>query len=84
MGKNLERRVCMKFCHILGQTAAETMFRARVFERFKRFVEGKTIVESDEREWRSSTSRNEKMIEQIRTAVWNKRRLTITELSDEF
>ncbi|XP_026804291.1 protein GVQW3-like isoform X1 [Rhopalosiphum maidis] len=81
MSENTEQRVCIKFCHKLGKTATETyqmlllaygdetMSRARVFEWFKRFKEGRTTVESDEREGRPSTSRNEEMIQKIRTAI---------------
>lgn len=96
MSENTEQRVCIKFCHKLGKTATETyqmlllaygdetMSRARVFEWFKRFKEGRTTVESDEREGRPSTSRNEEMIQKIRTAIRSNRRLTIMELSNEF
>ncbi|XP_026818411.1 protein GVQW3-like isoform X1 [Rhopalosiphum maidis] len=81
MSENTEQRVCIKFCHKLGKTATETyqmlllaygdetMSHARVFEWFKRFKEGRTTVESDEREGRPSTSRNEEMIQKIRTAI---------------
>jgi len=62
----------------------KTMFRVRVFEWFKRFKESIIIVESGEREGRLSTSRNEKMTQQIRTAIRNNRRLTIMELCNEF
>ena len=65
MSENTEQRVCIKFCHKLGKTATETMSRARVFEWFKRFKEGRTTVKSDEREGRLSTSRNKKMIQKI-------------------
>ncbi|KAL4088708.1 hypothetical protein QTP88_023792 [Uroleucon formosanum] len=93
MSENTEQRVCIKFCHKPGKTATETyqmlllaygdetMSRARVFEWFKRFKEGRTTVESDER---PSTSRNEEMIQKIRTAIRGNRRLTIMELSNEF
>ena len=96
MSENTEQLVCIKFCHKLGKTATETyqmlllaygdetMSRARVFEWFKRFKEGRTTVESDEREGRPSTSRNEEMIQKIRTAIRGNRRLTIMELSNEF
>ncbi|KAL4149391.1 hypothetical protein QTP88_003351 [Uroleucon formosanum] len=96
MSENTEQRVCIKFCHKLGKTATETyqmlllaygdetMSRARVFEWFKRFKEGRTTVESDEREGRPSTSRNEEIIQKIRTAIRGNRRLTIMELSNEF
>ncbi|KAL4131209.1 hypothetical protein QTP88_008550 [Uroleucon formosanum] len=95
MRENTER-VCIKFCHKLGKTAIETyqmlllaygdetISRARVFEWFKRFKEGRTTVESDEREGRPSTNRNEEMIQKIRTAIRGNRRLIIMELSNEF
>ncbi|KAE9541769.1 hypothetical protein AGLY_003760 [Aphis glycines] len=81
MSENTEQRVYIKFCYKLGKTATETyqmlmlaygvetMSRARVFEWFKRFKKGRTTVESDEREGRPSTSRNEEMIQKIRTAI---------------
>ncbi|XP_026818412.1 protein GVQW3-like isoform X2 [Rhopalosiphum maidis] len=87
MSENTEQRVCIKFCHKLGKTATETyqmlllaygdetMSHARVFEWFKRFKEGRTTVESDEREGRPSTSRNEEMIQKIRTAIRDMRRV---------
>lgn len=62
----------------------ETMSRVRVFEWYKRFKEGRKTVESDEREGRPSTSRNEEMIQKLRTAIRGNRRLTIMELSNEF
>ena len=96
MSENMEQRVCIKFCHKPGKTATETYqmlllpygdetaSRARVFEWFKRFKEGRTTVESDEREGHLSTSRNEEMVQKIRTAIRGNRRLTIMELSNEF
>ncbi|VVC38893.1 Transposase, type 1 [Cinara cedri] len=60
------------------------MSRTRVFEWFKRFKEGRTTVESEKREGRPSTSRNEEMVQKIRTAIRGNRRLTIMELSNEF
>jgi len=60
------------------------MSLVRVFERFKPFKDGRTIVGSDEREGRTSASRNEKMIQKIRTSIRGNRRFTIMELSNEF
>ncbi|VVC37570.1 Winged helix-turn-helix DNA-binding domain [Cinara cedri] len=60
------------------------MSRARVFEWFKRFKEGSSAVESDEREGSPSTSRNEEIIQKIQTAIQGNRRLTIMEISNEF
>jgi len=54
------------------------------FEWFKRFKGDRTIVESDEREGRPSTSRNEKMIQQIRTAIRVNHHLTIIIMSSKF
>ncbi|KAL4119443.1 hypothetical protein QTP88_012252 [Uroleucon formosanum] len=79
--------ICPPFnirCRWLTAYGDETMSRTRVFEWFKRFKEGRTTVESDEREGRPSTSRNEEMIQKIRTAIRGNRRLTIMELSNEF
>ncbi|XP_025415342.1 protein GVQW3-like [Sipha flava] len=96
MSENTEQRVCIKFYHKLEKTATETYqmlllaygnetkSRTRVFEWFKRFKEGRITVESDEREGRPLTSRNEEMIQKIRTATRDNRRLTIMKLSNEF
>jgi hypothetical protein len=62
----------------------ETMSRVYVFEWFKIFEEGWTTVESDEREGRPLTNRNEEMIQKIRTAIRGNRRLIIMELINEF
>lgn len=66
----------------------ETMSRVSVFEWFKRFKKGRTTVESDERggllSMRQKTSRNEEMIQKIRTAIRGNHRLTIMKLSNEF
>ena len=96
MSENIEKRMCIKFCHKLGKTATETyqmlllaywdetISRARVFEWYKQFKEGRSIVESDEREGHPSTSRNEEIIQKIQTDIRGNRRLIISELSNEF
>lgn len=74
MSENLEQHEYIKFCHKLRKTTTETyqillmayedetMSHASVFEWFTQFKEDRTIVESDEREGRPSTSCNEKII----------------------
>ena len=95
MVENTEQRVCIKFCQKLGKTASETvemlkeayghdaMSRARVFDWHRRFKEGRTSVESDERPGRPSTSRNAETVENIRGLVKTDRRLTIRDICDE-
>lgn len=95
MTEKEEQRVCIKFCQRLGKTSTETfemlrmafgdeaMSRARTFEWFRRFEEGRTTVESDERSGRPTSSRNAENIEAVRQLVKEDRRLTVRELSDD-
>ncbi|GFW51535.1 protein GVQW3 [Trichonephila clavipes] len=61
----------------------EAMSRARVFEWFRTFKEGRQSVNSDPRSRRPSTSRNEDKIAQVKTAVGSDRRLTVREIAQE-
>ena len=95
MAEDTEQRVCIKFCQQLGKTGSETfqmlkeaygpdaMSRARVFDWYRRFKKGRTSVESDERTGRPSTSRNNEIVEKVRSLVRADRSLTIRELSGE-
>jgi len=55
----------------------DAMGRTQVFDWFRRFKERRTSAEIDFRSGRPSTSRNEKMIAEVRTIVRNNRRLTV-------
>jgi len=70
MCESTEQRICIKFCFKIGKPATEpyqllqqaygedAMGRTQVFDRFRRFKEGRTSVEGDPRSRRPSTSRN--------------------------
>ncbi|GFW61676.1 hypothetical protein TNCV_3706111 [Trichonephila clavipes] len=62
----------------------ETMSRARVFEWFRRFKEGRQSVNSDPRSGRSFTSRNEDKIAQVKAVVRSDCRLTVPEIASHF
>ncbi|GFW45212.1 protein GVQW3 [Trichonephila clavipes] len=58
----------------------EAMSRARVFEWFRRFKEGRQSVNSDPRIGRPFNSRNEDNIAQVKAVVHFDRRLTVREI----
>ena len=55
----------------------------RINEWYSRFKDGSTSVDSKPRHSRSSTSRNDNVINQVRTLVMPDRRITVRELADE-
>lgn len=59
------------------------MICTRIKEWYNRFKNGQTSVKSESRSGRPSTSRNENVIEQVRTLVTEDRRLTVRELVEE-
>ncbi|GFY17879.1 HTH_48 domain-containing protein [Trichonephila clavipes] len=59
------------------------MSRARVFEWFRPFKEGRQSVNSGPRFGRPSTSRNEDKIAQVKAVVRSDRRLTVREIEQE-
>jgi len=87
-----EQRVCIKFCFLLGKTAAETatmlreafkekaLSQARVYEWFSRFKHGDMSLEDQPRSGCPSTSRIDENIKKIRNAIMFDRRRTIDEL----
>ncbi|GFW97053.1 protein GVQW3 [Trichonephila clavipes] len=91
--KNTDQRICIKFCFKLGKTGTETyemmktafgdeaMSRARVFEWFRPFKEGRQSLNSDPRSGRPSTSRNDDKIAQVKVVVRSDRRLTVREIA---
>jgi transposase len=95
MTEKVERRICIKFLQKLGHSCSETcdviqkafgneaMGRRQVKEWFRRFKERRTAAESDERSGRPSTTRNQIMIDKVRSVMLDNRRITIRELSDE-
>ncbi|PNF29274.1 hypothetical protein B7P43_G08953 [Cryptotermes secundus] len=95
MTEQHEQRYCIKFCQKLGDTQVETirkiqqafgddaMSNSRIKEWYNRFKDGRTSVDSEPRSGRPSTSRNENVIEQVRTLVMEDRRITVRELANE-
>ena len=55
----------------------------RIKEWYNRFKDGSTSVDSKPRRGRPSTSRNDNVINQVRTFIMQDRRLTVRELADE-
>ena len=81
MAEKLEQRYCIKFCVKLGDSQVETirkiqqafgneaMGTTQIKEWYNRFKDGRTSVESEARSGRPSTSRNEIVIDQVRTLL---------------
>ncbi|GFT81950.1 protein GVQW3 [Trichonephila clavipes] len=61
----------------------EAMSRARAFEWFRPFKEGRQSVNCDPRSGRPSTFRNEDKIAQGKAVVRSDRRLTVREIAQE-
>ncbi|EGI64099.1 FLJ37770-like protein [Acromyrmex echinatior] len=90
----IEQRIVVKFHVKLGKTASETynllkevyghecLSRARVFEWFKRFQDGREDVEGDSRPGRPSTSKTDDNIETIGNLVRFDRRLSIRAIGE--
>lgn len=89
-----EQRICVKFCFKLGKTAKETqemlkeafgddaMGKSQTYEWFRRFKEGRTSVEDDERSGRPSSGRNDENIARVREKILEDRRQTISDLCE--
>jgi len=63
--------------------ADDAMDITQIKEWYKRFRDGCTSVESDARSGRLSTSRNDELIDQVRTLVMQDRRVTVRELVEK-
>jgi len=95
MTERLEQRCCIKFCQELGDSQVETIWKIqRVFgddamgiiqitEWYNLFKCGRMSVERDACSGRPSTSRNDELIDQVRTLVMQDRRVTVRELVEE-
>lgn len=94
MAECREQRAAVKFCFLLGKTAAETleMLKAAykddalnkscVYEWFKRFKNGDMSIEDQPRSGRPCTARTDTNVEIIRTLVLEDRRRTIDQLEN--
>jgi histone-lysine N-methyltransferase SETMAR len=89
-----EQRMCIKFCFKLKKTAAEThrmlkeafgdnaMSQSKTFLWYKRFKDGRTSVDDDERSGRPSTSTTSENIAKVREAILADRRRTIHDVCE--
>jgi histone-lysine N-methyltransferase SETMAR len=90
-----EQRSCIKFCVKNGKTGAETLQMLRtsfsddclsqavVYQRVKRFKDGRESLKDDPRQGRPSTARNEQKVAQVREKICADRCLTIREIAEE-
>ncbi|GFT06949.1 protein GVQW3 [Trichonephila clavipes] len=90
----IEQRIVVKFHFKLGKTATETynllkevyggecLSRARVFEWFKRFKDGRQDVEDDSRPGRPSTSKTDENVEKVASLIRSNRRLSIRAIAE--
>ncbi|PNF28257.1 hypothetical protein B7P43_G06641 [Cryptotermes secundus] len=95
MTEQHEQQYCIKFCQKLGDTQVETirkiqqafgddaMSNSRIKEWYNHFKDGSISVDSEPCSGRPSTSRNENVIEQVRTLVMEDHRITVRELANE-
>ena len=91
----VEQRYCIKFCQRLGDRQVETVRNiqrgfgnnalgiTQIEGWYSRLKSGRTSVESEARSGRHSTSRNDELIEQVRTLDMQDRRVTVRELAEE-
>jgi histone-lysine N-methyltransferase SETMAR len=87
-----EQRFCIKVCFKLKKTAVEThrmlveafgdnaMSQSKTFLWYKRFKDGRTSVDDDERSGRPSTSTTPKNIAKVLEAIVSDRRRTIQDV----
>ncbi|GFX43394.1 protein GVQW3 [Trichonephila clavipes] len=90
----IEQRIVVKFHFNLGKTATETynllkevygsqcLSRARVFEWFKRFKDGRQDVEDDSQPGRPSTSKTDENVEQVASLIRSDRRFSIRAIAE--
>jgi len=93
--KELEERVCAKFCCKLGKNFTEIfqllnqahgedcMSRTQSYEWFKRFKEGRMSFSEDPRPGRPSMSTNDNHVKRVHAVICENRRLTLREFVDE-
>jgi hypothetical protein len=91
MTERVEQRYCIKFCQTFGDSQAETIRKIQrgfgddakgilqIKKLYHRFKDGCTSVESESRSGRSSSSRNDKLNDQVRALVMHDRRVTVRE-----
>ncbi|GFV01538.1 protein GVQW3 [Trichonephila clavipes] len=61
---------------------SECLSRARVFEWFKRFKDGRQDIEDDSWPGRLSTSKTDENVEKVASLIWSDRRLSIRAIAE--
>ena len=91
MGKNIEQRICLKFCITNGISCAEslkilqkaygesTLSKTRAYEWYSAFKSGRNVVEDLPRSVRPSTSSTEVNIAKVKEMVTESRHLSLTD-----
>ena len=94
MADNKEQRVWVKFCLLLGKSAAKTLLmlqeifkeavlsKTQVYEWYSRVKEGEMSCEDQPRSGRPSTCRNDENFEKVRNPINADHRRTIDEISE--
>ncbi|KAK8772566.1 hypothetical protein V5799_024191 [Amblyomma americanum] len=95
MAERLEQRYCIEFCQKLGDSQVETirniqmasgddaMGSTQIKQRYKRFKDGRTSVESEPCSGRPSTCRNDQVIAEVNDVVMRDHRVTIQEIAEK-
>jgi hypothetical protein len=95
MTERVGQQYCIKFCQRLGDSKVETIWMiqqafgddamgaTQMKEWFNHFKDGCTLVDSDQRSGRPSTSRNGNVIESVRSLILEDCRLTVREIADK-
>jgi transposase len=85
-----EQRICVKIGKSVTETfemfkiafGKEAMCRTQTYEWWKRFKEGRTLVDDDPRSGRPSTSKTDDNVAKVREVIHSNRRLTVQEVAE--
>jgi len=94
MADNKEQQGCVKFCFLLGKSAAETVLmlqetfkeealsKTQVYQWYSCFKWGEMSCEDQPRSGRTSTCQNDENLEKVRNAINADRHRIIDEISE--
>ena len=93
MDKNIEQRICLKFCVLNGISCAESLkmlqkaygecalSKTRVYEWYKAFAEGRKVVKDLPRSGRPSTSSTDENVDKVKEMVLENHHLSLREVA---